>query len=74
MKGSVMDRLNLCILEQGLHRVEIPRHQHLGVYDDLFIDDTLVGKLNRRCEIHEVSEERETPVLEVSPDSDESYG
>ena len=63
MKGSVMDRLNLCILEQDLHCIEIPRHQHFGVRDNLLVDDTLIGKLNGRGEIHEVAQKGETPIL-----------
>ena len=38
--------------------------------DDPFVNNMLVGKLDRRGEVHEIAEEGETPVFQLAPDPD----
>lgn len=44
----MVDWLNFGIFEQRLHRIEIARHEHLGITDYLLVDNSLVRKLNGR--------------------------
>lgn len=70
----MVDRLDLGILEQCPHRVEITRHEHLRILNHLLVYDPLIGKLDGGCKVHEIAKKGETTISKVTPNSDESYG